>query len=180
MKTRTILALLTIAIIAALGFAQPVNKSPQSVAPDSLTDTHVVFVLRHANTDPKGGSNPPLTAEGFARAQHLAEVLQDEELNTIFVTNTARSMQTAAPAATGAGVTPTVYPALDAAALANTISGLTNTNATLVIAHSNTTPMIIAALGGPSLPDLEHDAFDHLYAVVLNRGQHVRTLELRY
>ncbi|MCA9304069.1 MAG: histidine phosphatase family protein [Phycisphaerales bacterium] len=180
MKIWTALGVLALAIIAALAIAQPTSTSPEPASPDAITGTHVVFIVRHADTDPKVSKNPPLTAQGQARAEHLAEVLQDEELGAIFVTNTARSMQTAAPAAAGAGITPTIYLPMDAGGLADTINGLGTTNATLVVAHSNTAPMIIAALGGPTLPDLEHDAFDHFYAVVLSRGRHVRTVKLRF
>ncbi len=180
-KTLWILAVaLLLSMIAALGFAQPVHKTHQSQAPTSLAETQVIFVVRHANTTPNSGNNPNLNSEGQIRALNLANMIQDEPLSAIYVTNTNRSMQTAAPASSASGIQTTLYPPLDAKALASTIRASDSTDSTLVIAHSNTVPTIIAALGGPLFDDLKEDSFDHFYAVILKDGRHVRTISLRY
>jgi len=180
MKPLALFAALALAIIAVLGFTQPAHTSANSPDRVILPETQLIFIVRHAETDPKGGNNPSLTGEGQARANWLTSMIQDEQLNAIYVTKTTRSMQTAAPTSTATGIPTTAYPALDAAGLATTIRASENTNATLVIAHSNTVPTIIAALGGPTFEDLEHDSFDHFYAVMLKDGRHVRTVQLRY
>lgn len=181
MKSFPLFAILAATLIAILGFAQPsFHKQPTTQQPTVIADSHIVFILRHAETDPKGGKNPSLTAQGQAHAQTLANMIQDEQLNAIFVTNTIRSMQTAAPTSAATGIATTTYPALDATGLATTIRSRDDHTATLVIAHSNTVPTIITALGGPLFEDLAHDSFDHLYAVILKDGRHVRTVQLRY
>jgi len=176
----TLIVSLAITLIAAFGFAQPTAKTAQAPAQIGLAESQIVFVLRHADTDPKSGSNPSLNAQGQARAIQLANMIQDEQLNAIYVTNTNRSIQTAAPSAAAAGIAATIYPPFDASGLATSIRASNSADATLIIAHSNTVPTIIAALGGPALPDLEETSFDHFYAVLLKDGRHVRTVQLRY
>ena len=176
----TLIASLILTLVAVFGFAQPIAKTAKAPAAIGLPETQVVFVLRHANTNPNSGSNPNLNVEGQLRALDLASMIQDEQLGAIYVTNTNRSVQTATPASANSGVPTTFYPPLDAAALATTIRSSNSIAATLVIAHSNTVPDIVAALGGPTFKDLEETSFDHFYAVLLKDGRHVRTIKLRY
>lgn len=181
MKSVTLFVILAAGIIAILGFTQPTyQKQPVTNNPIDLATTQLIFVVRHADTTPNTGNNPNLNAQGQARALSLANMIQDEELGAIYVTNTLRSSQTAAPTSAATGISPTVYPALDAIGLATTIKALEDTNTTLVIAHSNTVPTIITALGGPTFEDLKETSFDHFYAVLLKDGRHVRTVQLRY
>ena len=183
MKTKATLVLfsmLIVTLIAVLGFTQPTRHSPNSPSAIGLAETQLIFVIRHANTNPNSGSNPNLNSFGQARALDLANMLQDEQLGAIFVTNTTRSLQTAAPISAASGISTTFYPPLDAKGLATTIRSSNQSAATLVIAHSNTVPTIIAALGGPLFEELEEDSFDHFYAVLLKNGRHVRTVQLRY
>ncbi len=174
--------LLTFGILAAMGLSQP-NAQPQknalqaSQGAQALT-TDVVYVIRHADT--LEGNNPDLSSAGIQRAQSLASMLQDESLAAVFVTNTGRSIQTGNLVASQFGIGTTIYSPFDAEGVAQTILNIPGSNATLVVAHSNTVPMIVAALGGPQMKDLEETEFDRLFAVVLSNGKHVRTLEMHY
>jgi broad specificity phosphatase PhoE len=183
-KPRYALITLILVSFAAFGLTQPnahPNQRELTAAPTAqpLT-TDVVYVVRHADTLEGQGQNPDLSPAGVQRAQSLANMLQDESLSAIYVTNTARSIQTGAAVASQFGIGSTIYAPFDAEGLAQTITNLPGSNATLVVAHSNTVPMIIAALGGPQMEDLEETEFDRLFAVVLSNGKHTRTLELHY
>ncbi len=185
-----LLLTLVLGLMAGLGFLQPtstrVNETMQKT--DANNTIHasteptiqVIFVVRHGDTNANAGQNPNLNTAGALRAQRLATMLQAESIDAIYITKTNRSSQTAAPTANAAGIEPTTYPPLDAQALANVIVGSPANEEILVVAHSNTVPMIINALGGPALEDLEETSFDHAYAVVLRNGNHVRTIQLRY
>ena len=162
--------LLTLAVLAGL-HARPF---PPLEHPPS--DTRVVFLVRHADTPEDAARDPELTDAGHARAAELARTLIAEPLAAVYVTATNRSHQTAA----GLAVEPTEYAPMDADALAIEIQKHPVNSSVLVVAHSNTLPLILAALGGPIIDDLPHDAFDRLYAVVMQDGEHVRTLKLRY
>lgn len=123
-----------------------------------------VFIVRHAEKA-AGGSNPPLSAAGQARAAELARVLTDEGIDAVFVTEFIRTQQTGAPTAAAAGVAAQQYPATDAQGLADTIIANESGGRILVVGHSNTVDDIASALGANGLSDLDEDQFDRLFVV---------------
>lgn len=174
------LVLLSVGVLAGFHAAnQPAQSTRSAASPASQAlTTDVVYVIRHADT--LKGNNPDLAPAGVQRAQSLANMLQDEPIAAVYVTNTGRSIQTGNMVATQFGIGTTIYSPFDAKGVAQTIANIPGSNATLVVAHSNTVPMIVTALGGPQMEDLEETEFDRLFAVVLSNGKHVRTLELHY
>jgi probable phosphoglycerate mutase len=83
--------------------------------------TEVVFVRHGASADAvpgepfpltDGHGDPPLSPAGEQQAQAVAERLAGEELDGLFVTGLARTVQTAAPLAERLGVEPHVVPEL--------------------------------------------------------------------
>jgi Histidine phosphatase superfamily (branch 1) len=75
--------------------------TPPIVSQPGTTTT--IIMVRHAERDP--GLDPPLNAEGLARAQKLAEVLGQNGVTAIYATDYERNRQTAAPLATKLGLT---------------------------------------------------------------------------
>src|SRR3954451_14013233 len=69
----------------------------------SATTTTVVVLARHAEKDVSSIQDPPLSAEGEQRAQHLAEMFGRGKgagtIDAIYVSDARRSQQTAAPLA---------------------------------------------------------------------------------
>jgi broad specificity phosphatase PhoE len=181
-RTQLLIVILGVTIIASLGLTQPsINPDTRSLnnsASEQPIDTDVIYVIRHADTEK--GNNPNLSAEGQVRAENLVSILQDEQLSAVFVTNTARSIQTGTPAALADGISTTIYSPFDATGVAASIASIPGSSATLVVAHSNTVPLVVQALGGPTLEDLEETEFDRLFAIVLSNGKYVRTLQLHY
>jgi broad specificity phosphatase PhoE len=133
-----------------------------------------VVLIRHADVASGGGSDPPLSAAGSARARELAHVLGDAGVAAILVTSLQRSRQTAAPLAAALALTPAVVvdPVPDAVAA---IRAQPAGAAVLVVGHTNTVPETIAALGGPADVTIGDDEFDRLF--VLANG---RLVALRY
>lgn len=149
-----------------------------SPPPPAPSDHRVVYIVRHA--EKQDGQDPQLSEAGLARAQQLAQTLAHEQLAAIFVTDTNRSRQTAAPTAAAQGIEPTQYPASDAQALRVMLDALPANASALVVAHSNTVSSIIEALGGEPMGDLPDDEHARFYAVMLADGGHIRTLQLAY
>jgi len=120
----------------------------------------VVVIVRHAEKATNGGSDPDLSSAGRARADALARILKDSDIMAIFTIEFKRTQETAAPTATSIGVTATVIPAKDTAALVAKLHQL-NGNA-LVVGHGDTIPNIIKALGIDSpinIPDEDYSEF---------------------
>ena len=166
-------------VLALTGIAVPALG--QTTQPD--TSATVVLLVRHAEKAAQPADDPPLTQEGRHRAEALAGVVEDAHTTAIIKTQPRRTVQTAQPSAAALGVTPEVVPvsagntqqnALDVAAAVLKHPGKT----VLVVGHGNTVSEIIAALGGPHLPDICEQIYDKLFVMVL--GKEARLIQSRY
>ena len=139
-----------------------------------------VLLVRHADRLP-GQQTDELAAVGVARSRELAHALQKAGVNAIIHSDTQRAAQTAAPLAAAGGITPSVLPAKDFAAVAGEVRKHPG-ETVLIVGHSNTVPPIIAALGGPQLPDLGDNDFDDLFVLTVCRcgWRPARLLSLQY
>jgi broad specificity phosphatase PhoE len=142
-----------------------------------------VLLVRHAEKAAQPPDDPPLTQDGQRRAGALAAVVKDAHPTAIITTQLRRTVETAQPSAAALGVSPEVVPvsaantqqnAADVAAAVRRHMGKT----ALVVGHGNTVPLIIAALGGPNLPDICESVYDQLFVLVLDRE--ARLIQSRY
>lgn len=135
------------------------------------TGDKLVFIVRHAEKASATDPDPSLSEEGKSRAIALASALGDARVSAIIVTPRKRTSETAAGLASIAKLAPTVVPfgasTPEHAASVATAVRSSAADAVLVVGHSNTVPAIIAALGGPKMPDLCDAAYANLYIVRL-------------
>ena len=135
------------------------------------------FLVRHAETEPDGTRNPPLSPEGRDRARRLAEVLVDADLEAVYTTDYVRTRDTAAPAAQQLAVGVTLYDPRDLSGLADLL--LERGGRALVVGHSNTTPALVEALGGDPGEPIAESEHDRLYVLVAETNR-IRTIQLRF
>src|SRR5213595_4085805 len=136
----------------------------------------VVVIVRHAEKATNSGSDPDLSSAGRARADALARILKDSGITAIFTSEFKRTQETAAPSATSIGVTATVIPAKDTAALVAKLHQL-NGNA-LVVGHGDTIPNIVKALGINSSINIPDVDYSELFIVIL--GDKPQLFRLHY
>ncbi len=142
------------------------------------TSETVIYLVRHAEKQ-KTSPDPALTTEGEARAAQLAELLASKNIQYIHSTNYKRTLQTAAPLATHSGLEVKLYDPRDLEGLKDRIVATGGTH--LVVGHSNTTPQMVAVLGGePGTPINEAAEYDRLYLVTLKSDGKVETSLLRF
>lgn len=143
----------------------------------------VVIVVRHAERAP-GSGDPPISDVGQQRAAALTEIGKLTGVSAIITTQLQRTRQTAAPLAEALKITPVVVPAQsDLAKHAAEVAAAVRQQVgktVLVVGHSNTVPAIVAALGGPKLPNLCEPEYDSLITLVLDAGGSVRTVRTRF
>jgi broad specificity phosphatase PhoE len=112
--------------------------------------TSTVIVLRHAEKQLGAIADAPLSPEGAARAQSLARLFGSARsvgsIEAIYVSDTRRARDTAAPLAQLLGLTPMVRDPKNAVALAREILGQHRGRVVLVVGHSNTVPPLLAEL----------------------------------
>ena len=140
---------------------------PSAHRPQPLASPTTVLVVRHADRD---GQNDALTPTGEARAKELVHVAGKAGVSAIYCTKTARSRKTAEPLATASKLTPVELEPKDVDGLVKKILADQKGKTVLVVAHSNTVPLILAALGGPKLPDLDETDFDDLFVLTIGSG----------
>ena len=160
---RTLRHLLALATLTACAHAP---RTP-AIAP-SLAGTTTVVVVRHAEKATAPAADPPLTAEGTARAQALVEAVRGMPVTAIVSTDFARTRSTAAPLATRLGLTPELVDARrpdHARLVAEGILARHRGETVVVVGHSNTVPDIVAALGATRPPPICDAEYDNLYVV---------------
>ena len=142
----------------------------------------VVVMVRHADKAAQPAADPPLTELGTARAQALAQMLRNSNVGAVLHTPTVRTRDTAMPTARQFGLTPEVLPLGPAAVHAQVVAEAVRKHAgktILVVGHSNTVMKYIAALGGPTRPDLCDHQYDGIYTLVIAHGE-TRLVEGHY
>ena len=140
-------------------------------------------MVRHAEKAAQPADDPPLTQDGRRRAEALAGVIKNAHAAAIITTQLRRTVETAQPAAAATGVTPELVPVSAAAAQQNAVDVAAAVRrhlgkTVLVVGHGNTVPEIIAALGGPHLPDICEQIYDKLFVLVLDKE--ARLVQSRY
>ncbi|RMH19196.1 MAG: histidine phosphatase family protein [Gemmatimonadetes bacterium] len=165
--------------IRAAALALAVSAWPASAAGQTDGEPVVIYLVRHAEVAPDGTRDPALSERGRERAAALARVLGEAGLGRVLSTDLRRTRQTAAPIAEDLGVEVESY---DPRALPELAAALRAAGGRiLVVGHSNTTPALVAALGGdPGEPIDESVEYDRLYQLVLLGDGRVLTTVLRY
>ena len=123
-----------------------------------------VILVRHAEKADTS-SDPVLSEAGQRRAVDLAVALSDSDLTHVFTSPLQRTVLTARPAAEAHAINPEALSfeggtEAHILRIAERIRALPDDAVVLVVGHSNTVPLIAAALGetGPSeMADCEYD-----------------------
>jgi broad specificity phosphatase PhoE len=144
-----------------------------------------IILVRHAERAAEPAGDPVLSPAGQARAAALADSLAGLGITAVVTTQFQRTRLTAAPLAQARGLTPVVVAtsgglAAHVRAVADTARALTAAGPVLVVGHSNTVPRIVAALGGPALPDLCETEHASLFVMVLQPGAPPSLTRARY
>lgn len=172
------------ALLSPLLGAAP--AAAQVAAPTSAGGPIIVLV-RHGETTPDGSRDPALSEAGRARAERLGRLLRDAGLDRVLTSPYRRTRSMALVVAESAGVAVEEYDPLALDALAERLLGLGSDGAVggegrrrvLVVGHSNTTPELVARLGGDAGGPIAEDEHDRVY-LVFDAGAGVETVLLRY
>ena len=149
----------------------------------SATTTTVV-ITRHAEKVLGTIADPPLTPEGERRAEQLARMFGSAgtvgQLDAVFVSDTRRAQQTAAPLIARLGTRPIVLPARDIDAITHEILEKHRGKSVLVVGHSNTVPDLIRKLSGIEIAAIADEDYENLYIVSVPSVGSASVLQFRY
>jgi broad specificity phosphatase PhoE len=148
--------------------------------------TTILFV-RHAETDAAmaAGGDPPLNARGRARAELLADFLQDVDVlagvDAIYASEFRRTQETAAPLAKRLNIEVEIADPYDVAGFIKNVLHRHKGDIVLVVSHSDViAPLVEELHGHQNLPEMASEDFDDLYIVSVPWWGKVKTLRLPY
>jgi broad specificity phosphatase PhoE len=153
---------------------------------ESRATTTVIFV-RHADTNQTmaQGGDPPLNERGLARAELLADFLQDIDViagvDAIYTSDALRTQQTAAPLAQRLNVDVAIANHYDYERFMEAVLRDHKGEIVLVVTHSDAVAPLVEELhGSKNVPDIAPDEYDNVYIVSIPWFGKVKTLRVRY
>lgn len=150
-------------LVTAACLAAACSQSESTPSDTANEAGFTVYLVRHAEKT-ADDDDPALTPDGEVRAGQLADLLQDEGIETIWSTDYRRTMSTAQPLADQLDLVIQTYDPGDLPGFATTIEAAGET--ALIVGHSNTTPQLSAALGGAPGEEINEAAeYDRLYVL---------------
>jgi broad specificity phosphatase PhoE len=163
---------------AALVVALLVLASAPAARADAAAagEPALVVIVRHAEKATAPKDDPPLSAAGAERARALANALAHAGVTAVVTTQLKRTQETAQPIVDALELTPEVVAVGDepvATHAANVAAAVRrhSKGVVLVVGHSNTVPDIIAALGGPRIPEICESQYANLFVLAPGPAQ---------
>jgi phosphohistidine phosphatase SixA len=129
----------------------------------ALAAPSAIYLVRHAEKA-AAGKDPELTAEGQARAQNIATILQKTGITHVFSTPFVRTRATAQALAQRGGLQVETYDPKAPQALVDKVKALGG--AVLVVGHSNTVPDLVRLFGGTPGAEIADNEYDRLYQLI--------------
>ena len=151
------------------------HAAAQATAATAPTTT--ILFVRHAEAGRDDPRDPTLSEAGQKRAQDLAARLKDAGLAAVYSSQYKRTRLTGEAVATAAGLKVEVVPvsgatlAADAASLVARLAKEHPGRTVLVVGHSNTVPLMVAAATGGTPDTIAETEYDRLYVVTVTAGK---------
>jgi broad specificity phosphatase PhoE len=161
------------------GFALPLLLAAWSFAL-AAQPAKTVILVRHAERAGGMSADVGISEAGRCRAEALARMLADANIKRIYVSEVARTGQTAEPLASKLHIRPEVVPAKDIEGLVAKLRAGAPDDVVLVVGHSDTVPEIIKLLGGGSVPPIGDSEYDRLFVLTLTPPNRATVVTLRY
>ena len=151
---------------------------------ESQATTTIIFV-RHAEKAASPADDPGLSPAGQQRVAELTRQLVDADVvagvDAIYSTPFRRTQETAKPIADALDLPVNTYDADDVEPILEHILRQHKGKIILVVAHSNTLPVLIANLGASKkVPPIAEDEYDNIYIISIPWFGKTKTIRLRF
>ena len=151
---------------------------------ESQSTTTVIFI-RHAEKDLTQLDNPGLSDQGRVRVAELTRQLIDADvvagIDAIYSTSYRRNTETVQPLAKILSLEINYYNPTENEEVLENILDNHKGKIILVVAHSNTVPILIADLGASkNVPPIAEHEYDNIYIVSIPWFGKTKTIRLRY
>ncbi|MFZ5550925.1 MAG: histidine phosphatase family protein [Pseudomonadota bacterium] len=172
--------------MARPGLAALLMLAAGLASPALRAEPPLVVLVRHADRGSEPADDPGLSLAGQSRAKALGQSLAFAQIGAVVTTQFRRTRETGQAVAERLGLGAQQVQVVEARAAEDAAVHIAEVVATvrrqsapvLVVGHGNTVPAVLAALGGPKLPDLCETSYG--LAFVLVPGAKPVTLQMRY
>jgi broad specificity phosphatase PhoE len=139
-----------------------------------VTEAHgqgvrTIFLLRHADKI-DDAPDALLSEAGHRRAECLAKMLADVDIQQIYTSDLRRTQQTAAPLAELRHLKPVSIPLSKPDELIEAIRSGKAAHV-LVVWHGGTLPRVLHALGAPEVPPITEPEYDRFFILTLAQNK---------
>jgi broad specificity phosphatase PhoE len=138
-----------------------------------------IFLVRHAERADQS-TNSRLSPAGETRAVKLAEWLKAAAVTHVFTTDLRRTVDTAAPFASGRRLLVQQLPAGDTELLVRRVLALDPGDRPLIVGHSNTLPVLFRRFGVSETVTLADNDYDNIFVVIPREGRPAVLLRFKY
>jgi broad specificity phosphatase PhoE len=167
---------LTTALLTACSGEEEAN------APSAEPSLTTLILVRHAEKADEGTDDPPLTAQGKARADRISSLLSASGIDAIYSTPFQRNIHTVKPLADTLGLNVITYdPKRDLVEWVEELLQKHPGQKVLVCGHSSTVPGMLNVLVGENrYENLADGEYDDLFIVSVTEKGRVAVLPLKY
>jgi len=141
----------------------------------SAKEHRSIYLIRHAEKQHDGTHDPSLTEKGVLRAKNICKQLKNRNITTIYSTNYKRTVETALPLSKSLAIDLTLYDPNQLETFATQV--LLGEGNVLIVGHSNTTPELVALLGGNSQGPMADSVYHQIFHLVV-KGNKTDTIIL--
>jgi len=138
-----------------------------------------IYVVRHAERADQSADSA-LSAKGVRRSNKLRDMLRGAGVTRIVTSELRRTIDTAAPLAAAAHLTPQRVPAADTPALVAALNAMGARDRVLVVGHSNTVPALLRALHVDAVATIPDAEYDNLFIIFPQKEGRPVLLRLKY
>ena len=133
-------------------------------------ESFTIYLIRHSEKDilSENQLDPPLTTCGIERSEYLSSFFEDTNIKKVYSTNYLRTIKTAMPTAMSKKVSIQYYDSNNLMLFSEQLLNLKQNS--LVVGHSNTTPILAGLLTGNNMNAFDENIYNRIYKVIISQN----------
>ena len=133
-------------------------------------ESFTIYLIRHSEKDilSENQLDPPLTTCGIERSEYLSSFFEDTNIKKVYSTNYLRTIKTAMPTALSKKVSIQYYDSNNLMLFSEQL--LNSKQNSLVVGHSNTTPILAGLLTGNNMNAFDEKIYNRIYKVIISQN----------
>ena len=133
-------------------------------------ESFTIYLIRHSEKDllSENQLDPPLTICGIERSEHLSSFFEDTNIKKVYSTNYLRTIKTAMPTALSKKLSIQYYDSNNLILFSKKL--LNSKQNSLVVGHSNTTPILAGLLTGNNMNAFDENIYNRIYKVIISQN----------